>query len=81
MNGSLTNTKGFYGLNYIEHLLILTSGDTRCVSVSAFASLVGIPISIENSAVGLKVFAITAGIKIYKSILRKRKRSMIKSYY
>ena len=73
MNGSLTNTKGFYGLNYIEHLLILTSGDTRCVSVSAFRFLL--------SAVGLKVFAITAGIKIYKSILRKRKRSMIKSYY
>ena len=68
-------------LNYIEHLLILTSGDTRFVSVFAFASLVGIPISIENSAEGLKVFAITAGIKMYKSILSKRKRSMIKSYY
>ena len=29
--------------NYIEHLLILVSTVTRCVSVSAFASLVCIP--------------------------------------
>ena len=29
-------------LNYIEHLLILASVVTGCVSISAFASLVGI---------------------------------------
>ena len=34
-----------------------------CVSISAFASLVGIPISIASSAVGLKSCAITSGIK------------------
>ena len=31
-------------LNYIENFLISTSTITGCVSVSAFASLVGIPI-------------------------------------
>ena len=30
-------------LNYVENLLILASVVTECVSVSAFASLVGIP--------------------------------------
>ena len=29
-------------LNYIEHFLILASTNTGCVSISAFASLVGI---------------------------------------
>ena len=31
-------------LNYIEDLIILESAVTGCVSFSAFASLVGIPI-------------------------------------
>ena len=31
-------------LNYIDHSLILISTITGCVSISAFASLVGIPI-------------------------------------
>ena len=34
-----------------------------CVSISAFASLDGIPISIASSAVGLKSCAITPEIK------------------
>ena len=33
-------------LNYIGHSLIVISTITGCVSVSAFASLVGIPIGI-----------------------------------
>ena len=40
-------------LNYIEHLLILASVVTGCVSISAFSSLVGVPIGITSSAVGL----------------------------
>ena len=40
-------------LNYIEYLLILASVVTGCVSISAFASLVGVPIGITSSAVGL----------------------------
>ena len=40
-------------VNYIEHLLILASAVTGCISISAFVSLVGIPMSIAGSAVGL----------------------------
>ena len=39
-------------LNCIEHFLILISVITGCVSVTAFASLVGIPIGITSTAVG-----------------------------
>ena len=39
---------------------------TGCVSNSAFASLVGIPINIVSSVVWLKICAIAAGIKKYK---------------
>ena len=46
-----------------------------CVSISAFASLVGIPIGITSSAIGLKICAITAGIKKYKSIIKKKKKN------
>ena len=42
-------------LNYIEHLLILVSTVTGCVSIFAFASLVGIPVDITSSAAGLKI--------------------------
>ena len=42
-------------LNYIDHLLIATSIITGCVSISAIASLVGIPIEITSSAIGLKI--------------------------
>ena len=49
-------------LNYIEYLIILVSTVTGCVSISAFASLVGIAIAITNSATGLKICAIAAGM-------------------
>ena len=48
--------------------LSLSSTITRCISVSAFASLVGIPIGITSSAIGLKNCIITGKIKKYKSI-------------
>ena len=57
-------------LNYIEHFLILASTVTGSISISAFASLVGIPIGITSSAIRLKICAITAGIKKYKSIIK-----------
>ena len=50
-------------LNYIEHLLIAIFTITGCVSISAFTSLVGIPIGITSSAIGLKICVITARIK------------------
>ena len=49
-------------LNFIEHFLILASRVTGCISVSAFAPLLG-----------LKFCAIAAGIKRYKSIIKKTK--------
>ena len=58
-------------LNYITHLLIVISTITGCVSISDFASLVGIPIGITSSAIGLKICAITVGIKKYKLIIKK----------
>ena len=41
-------------LYYIEHFLILASTITGCFSISAFASLLGIPIGIMSSAIELK---------------------------
>ena len=61
-------------LNYIEQFPILASTITGSTSISAFASLLGIPIGITSSAIGLKICAITAGIKEYKSIIKKKKK-------
>ena len=61
-------------LNSAESLLILSSIITGCVSISAFASLVCLPVGIMSSAVGIKICAITPGIKNYKSIIKKKKK-------
>ena len=61
-------------LNYIEHFLVLASTITGCVSTSAFASLIGIPIGITSSAIGLKIWAVTSRIKKYKPIINKKKK-------
>ena len=42
-------------LNYIDHLLIIASTITGCVSISASASLVGILIGISSCTVRLKI--------------------------
>ena len=60
-------------LNYIEHALILASTITGYISISSFTSLVDIPVGFTNSVIGLKIFAITAGIKKYRSIIKKKK--------
>ena len=49
-------------LNYIEYFLILASKITECISISAFASLLGVSIVITNPAIELKICAITAGV-------------------
>ena len=51
-------------LNCIKHFLILDSTITKCISISAFDSLIGIPIRITSSAIVLKICAIAAGIKM-----------------
>ena len=61
-------------LNYNELFFILTSAVTGSISISAFASLLGISIGITNSTIGLKICAKTAGVKKYKSIIKKKKK-------
>ena len=61
-------------MDFIDHSLIVISTITGCVSICNFASLVGIPIGITSSANGLKTCAITAGIKKYKSIIKKKEK-------
>ena len=61
-------------LNYIDDLLIETSTITGCVSISAFGSLVRVPIGIASPGRGLKICAITAGIKRYKSMIKKMRK-------
>ena len=60
-------------MNYVEHLFILIYTVSGCVSISAFASLVG-SIGITSSVMGLKICVITAGIKMYKSMIKKKKK-------
>ena len=45
-------------LNYVEHFLTLPSIMTGCISISAFASLICVPVGIASSAVGIKICAI-----------------------
>ena len=67
-------------LNCIGHLFILVSTITRCVSISAFPTLAGISLGILGSPIGLKVCVMIAAIKKYVSIIKKRKKSMIKLF-
>ena len=53
---------------------MLAPKTTVCTSIFAFASLIGILIGITSSAIGLKICAITAGIKKYKSIIKKKEK-------
>ena len=69
---SKKHKKGCTALNYIKHWFILASVVTGCVSVSAFASLVGILIGIASSPVGLKICVITVGIKNYRLITKEK---------
>ena len=65
-------------LNYIEHLHVIISTITEWLSISAFASLVGISVGITSSAIGVKICVITTAIKKYKSINDKKGRNMMK---
>ena len=62
------NTSVLYGT-------ILASAITGCISIFDFESLIlCIPIGITSSAIKLKNCAIDAGIKKYKSIIKKKKK-------
>ena len=73
MSGKYKNTCKY--LNYVEHLLILLLKVIGCVSISTFDSLVCVPVSITSSEVGIKLCAITARIKKYKPIIKKKKKN------
>ena len=53
----------------------MVSAITRCASISAFASLISIPIGITSFSVGLKICVITARIKKYESIIKKKRKN------
>ena len=61
-------------LIYIEHFLVLASTFTGCFSISAFVSLLCIPIENKNSALGLKICEKAAEIKKYKTVIKKKKK-------
>ena len=64
--------------NYVEHLLVLVSTVIGYVSISAFASLVCVTVGIPSSGVRIKSCAITAGTNNYESLIKKKKKIMIK---
>ena len=70
---SKKHKKGCSVFNYIEHLLTAISIITGSISISDFAPLVGIPVRITSTTMGLKIWAITTGIKKYTSIIKKKK--------
>ena len=73
---SKKHKKHFVTLDYIEHFLILVSTIAQCIYFSAFASLVGIPIGITSSTIGLKAcaFTATAGTTMHKVIIQTKKK-------
>ena len=60
--------------NYVDHLPILASTVTGCVSISSFASLVCVPVGVTISLIGINICTITAGIKKYKSVIKKEEQ-------
>ena len=61
-------------LNYVEHFLILALPITGCVLISALPSFVNILVDITSSAVGINTCPIAAGLKKYKSMIKKKKK-------
>ena len=54
--------------------LFFVSVLTGYVLISAFISLVGLPVGVTSSAVDLKICAITAQLKKYKSVFKKKRK-------
>ena len=62
----------------IKNLHIFASKVTGCVYIPAFASLAGIPVGIVRSASAKQICIGTAGIKKYKSIIKKKRKKHAK---
>ena len=69
---SENNKKVCRAWNYFKIL----SAVSDFVSISAFVSLVFVPVGIASCEVEMKICAITAGIKDYKLIIKKRRRKI-----
>ena len=65
-------------LNYIEHIIILVLAVTGCVSISAFASLVCVPIGIRSSAIDIKFVQSLQQSKGRSQLSRKLRKNMKK---
>ena len=68
----MKSTKRFVQLEIIFNTFLFYLLQLLDVSITAFASLVGILKEITNSAIGLKLVCNNSGIKKYKSKLRKK---------
>ena len=67
-------------LNNIEQLNELVPDIIEYVLISDFGLLVDISIGIAGFAVGLKICVITARIKKYESIIKEKRKNMMKQY-
>ena len=63
------NKKVYTTVNSIEHFLNLVFAVIRCISISAFASLIDISKRIISSTIVLNICSIIARIKKYKPII------------
>ena len=59
-----------WALNYFENALVSIFAVSGCVSISAFTSLGGVSVGIASS----KICAITAEIKKYNSVIKKKRK-------
>ena len=71
---SNTERKVCTTLNYIDHFLVLVFAVTVCISISPFASLVGISKWIMSPTIGWNICTIIWIIKKYKPIIKKKKK-------
>ena len=62
----------------VKNLNIFASKVTGCVYIPAFASLAGIPVGIVSSASTKQTCIVIAGIKKYKSIIKKKRKKHAK---
>ena len=62
-------------MNYFEHCFTFVTAISECVSVSAFALIVYVPVGFASSAVGIKVCEITVRIKKCKSVVKQKRQN------
>ena len=67
----------YRALKYIEESLILVFAATNF----CFSFIAGIPIGILNSSVELEICVITAGLKRYNSIIKKKRKKPDKTMF